>query len=211
MGLFGGTFNPVHYGHLRAAEEARAAFSLDKVIFIPSCNPPLKKHELAMPTDRLEMARLATQSNGCFEVSDLECKREGPSYTVCTLEEVVKDYGGRCNLFFILGLDSFLDIPAWYQAETVISLVNFIVLTRPPLNENAVLQSPYVVERSSEPESTNVVKVKLKSRREAFLLKITSIDISSTRIRQLISSGESVKYLLPENVQSYIIHKGLYK
>jgi nicotinate-nucleotide adenylyltransferase len=213
LGLFGGTFNPVHYGHLRAAEEARAAFSLDKVIFIPSHIPPLKKHGLAPSDDRLEMVRLATESNEHFEVSDLECRRQGPSYTVNTLEEIIKNYGGRYLLYFLLGMDSFLDIPNWYRAEAVISMVNFIVLTRPPVDGNAILKSPYIVERtlvSASSECANAIKVKLKSGREAFLLKITAIDISSTRIRQLAGMGESVKYLLPENVQSYIMNKSLY-
>ncbi|MBF0535644.1 MAG: nicotinate-nucleotide adenylyltransferase [Nitrospirae bacterium] len=212
VGLFGGTFNPVHYGHLRAAEEALSAFSLDKVVFIPSYNPPLKKHGLVPSDDRLEMVRLATDSNERFEVSDIECKREGLSYTIWTLQELVQNYGDRSVLYFILGMDSFLDMPNWYQAEAVISTVNFIILTRPPLNESEILKSPYIdAEALNFSASEGVTKVKLKHTGEAFLLNITALDISSTMIRQLISREESVKYLLPENVQSYIIDKGLYR
>ncbi|QWR76520.1 nicotinate-nucleotide adenylyltransferase [Candidatus Magnetomonas plexicatena] len=212
IGLFGGTFNPVHYGHLRAAEEVLTAFSLEKVVFIPSCNPPLKKQGLAPSDDRLEMVRLAAESNVRFEVSDIESKRQGLSYTIWTLKELLQDYGDHAVLYFILGMDSFLDLPNWYQALDVISTVNFIILTRPPLNENEILKSPYVdADALSFYASKNVTKVKLKHKKDAFLLKVTAIDISSTQIRQLISRGESVKYLLPENVQSYIIHKGLYR
>ena len=114
IGVFGGTFNPIHYGHLRAAEEVREMLAFDKVLFVPSGTPPLKTEDLTDAQKRFEMARLAVAGNGAFEVLDIECKKPKKSYTVETLEVLLTLYEDA-ELYFMLGIDAFLDIPNWWM------------------------------------------------------------------------------------------------
>ena len=214
IGVFGGTFNPIHYGHLRAAEEVKEALAFDKVLFVPSGTPPLKTEDLAGSLDRFEMARLAIAGNRAFEVLDIECRKPQKSYTVETLEALLKLYGDA-ELFFVLGIDAFLDIPNWWMPEKLVSLVNFAVLARPGCRLVDLLESPYIdAERSNlellEKDSREILSLKLKSLREAYLVKITPLDISSSDVRRFIRAGQSIKYLLPENVESFIISHKLY-
>ena len=214
IGVFGGTFNPIHYGHLRAAEEVREMLAFDKVLFVPSGTPPLKTEDLADALKRFEMARLAIAGNRAFDVLDIECKKPEKSYTVDTLEVLLKLYGDA-ELYFMLGVDAFLDIPNWWMPEKLVSMVNFAVLARPGRSFIDLLSSPYmVIEReilkeldSSDGES---LTLRLKSLKEAVLVKITPLDISSSGIRRSIRAGLSIKYLLPENVESFIISNKLY-
>lgn len=214
IGVFGGTFNPIHYGHLRAAEEVKEALTFDKVLFVPSGTPPLKTEDLAGSLDRFEMARLAIAGNRAFEVLDIECRKPQKSYTVETMEALLKLYG-HAELFFMLGIDAFLDIPNWWMPEKLVSLVNFAVLARPGCRLVDLLESPYIdAERSNlellEKDSREILSLKLKSLREAYLVKITPLDISSSDIRRFHRAGQSIKYLLPENVESFIISHKLY-
>ena len=214
IGVFGGTFNPIHYGHLRAAEEVREMFAFDKVLFVPAGTPPLKTEDLTDARRRFEMTRIAIAGNSAFEVLDIECKKPKRSYTVETLEALLKFYG-RAELYFMLGIDAFLDIPNWWMPEKLVSMVNFTVLARPGRSFGDLLLSPYMdVEREilKELDSRDggSLTVGLKSRKEAVLVKITPLDISSSGIRRSIRAGLSIKYLLPENVESFIISHKLY-
>ena len=143
IGIFGGTFNPIHYGHLRAAEEVRTMFGLERIFFIPSGNPPLKRKDLAEAKHRYKMVRMAVRGNPYFEVLDIECNRPGKSYTVNTLELLLKKYTD-VDFYFMVGIDAFLDIPNWREPEKIMSLTNFIVLSRPGNNFEDLLGSPYL-------------------------------------------------------------------
>jgi nicotinate-nucleotide adenylyltransferase len=215
IGIFGGTFNPIHYGHLRAAEEVREKFDLTKVVFIPAKNPPLKARELLKSEHRYKMTELALSGNIFFEISDIEFKRPGKSYSVQTLEELQRIFPDM-DLCFILGIDAFLEIPTWYQSERLLSLADFIVISRPSFRFVDLLSSPYVDGSRNELEKLDKAEAEswrttLKGKRVITALKIPLLDISATEIRRLIREGKSVKYLLPESVESYIISNKLYK
>lgn len=215
VGIFGGTFNPIHYGHLRAAEEVREKLKFDKILFIPSKSPPLKTEAIADAVHRYEMLRLAIFNNRFFELSDIECRLPGKSYTVKTVDELTKTNPGT-RFFFILGIDAFLDIPNWWHPERLIALTNFVIISRPGFKFIDLQTSPYTkINRRILSEldngETETCKIKLKSNKDAILLRLTPIGISSTEIRRLIRQGKSIKYLLPAEVKSYIISNRLYK
>lgn len=206
LGIFGGTFNPVHFGHLRAAEEAKERIGLDKVIFIPSGNPPIKTEDLIEPSHRYTMTRLATDSNVSFVVSDIELRGSEKSYTVKTLQQLIEIYPDD-ELFFILGIDAFLDIPNWWQSDSLISMVDFVLMTRPGFDFVDIADSPYVL----APPSLSYDFWLLVSGKKVFPVEITPLAISSTRIRSLLKDGSSIRYLLPEVVEQYIYEHNLYK
>ena len=236
LGIFGGTFNPIHFGHLRTAEEVRYKLDLDRVIFIPSGNPPLKSLDLTDASHRYAMARLATKSNRYFDVSDIELKQPDKSYTVNTLQKLCELYP-RDELYFILGLDAFLDMPNWWQPERLIRMVEFIVVPRPGFDTADIAKSPYmedsnellVTSNESPPPQPPLVKggseggysslvtrhsllsLKLKGGRNATLVPVTPLGISSTDIRALVKERKSIGYLLPEAVEEYISAHGLYR
>ncbi len=214
LGILGGTFNPIHYGHLVAAEEVYDRLKLDRVLFIPSYLPP-HKHEEDLPSavQRLEMVRLATAGNPHFTVSDIEVKREGKSYTIETIDTLRTIHPGT-ELFFITGLDSFFDIQTWNQWKRLLGLCSFVVLSRPGYRfaglmkidfmkgtskELAKLDGGELVHALFEPEGFNI-----------FLEVIPLYDISSTDIRSRIRQSRTVKYHLPEAVETYIIKNNLY-
>ncbi len=215
IGIFGGTFNPVHYGHLRSAEEIRLIFGLDRIFFVPSGNPPLKRKDLTDAGHRYNMVAIAVKGNPYFEVLDIESTRSGKSYTVNTLEHLLKDYNNT-DFNFILGVDAFLDIPRWHKPEKILSLVNFIVISRPGKSFSELFHSPYLnMKRTSlasldrgEAVRTSAV---LQSGKRVALSAVTPIGISSTDIRAYVKKGASIKYLLPAEVESYIISNNLYK
>jgi len=214
VGIFGGTFNPIHYGHLRAAEEVRERLKFNKILFIPSGSPPLKTEELTDAIHRYRMARLAIVANRYFELSDIECKQPGKSYTVKTVEELKKNSLGM-KFSFILGIDAFLDIINWWHPERLIKLINFVVISRPDFRFIDLQLSPYIsIKKKILKELDNgeleLYTTKLKSNTDAVLLRLTSIGISSTKVRRLLREGKSIKYLLPAEVESYIIANKLY-
>ncbi len=208
--LFGGTFNPIHYGHLRVAEEVREELQLNKVVFIPSSVPPLKKRGLIDAKHRLEMVRIATSGNPYFEVSDVECRRPGKSYTVETLE-YLKDRASLSDPLFILGLDAFLEISLWYKPERLIELCDFVVVNRPPNDILDVKKSEYVKKNSLKMLKDGVYAMDLISGRKVLCVKCTPLWISASEIRERISNKRSIKYLLPESVETYIISHNLYR
>ena len=209
IGVFGGTFNPIHYGHLRAAEETREILGLDKVLFIPSGNPPLKSEDLADALKRYKMVRLAVVRNRSFDVLDIECVKSEKSYTVETLEVLLRQYHDA-ELYFMLGIDAFLDIPNWWRPEQLVSMVNFAVVSRPGREFGEVLSSPYAKTKDLAGSGGESLTLELLSGRKAELVKITPLDISSSDIRRRMRAGRSIKYLLPEEVESFIISNKLY-
>lgn len=214
VGIFGGTFNPIHYGHLRAAEEVREKLDLTKIIFIPSMNPPLKNQALLGPEHRYKMTELAIAENRFFEISDIEYKMPGKSYSVHTVE-ALKGIYRDATLYFILGIDAFIEIPKWWQPERLVSLVDFIIISRPFFKFGTLISSPFIhsnkddLERLDKGELESC-RLKLKSNREVIALRTSLLDISASEIRSRTREGKSIKYLLPETVESYIIANRLY-
>lgn len=186
----GGTFNPIHIGHLEVASRVLKIFNLKKVIFIPTGNPPHKNaSEIISAEHRLNMIKLAIAGREGFEVSDMEIKRKGKSYTLDTIKQIEKSYGNDADIYFIAGVDSVLDLPNWRNPLEILSAVHFIAVERP--------------------------KFSLSKLEEGYRKKITavegiSIDISSSDIRNRIKEGKDVKKLIPESVEKYIRNNGLY-
>jgi len=218
LGVFGGTFNPIHYGHLRAAEEVRERLSLDKVFFVPAGNPPLKHADIADFRHRLQMTRSAVASHEGFEVLDIEGQRPEKSYPVDTAEELSRMYP-QDEVSFIIGVDAFCDIPHWREPDRLVSMIDFIIISRPGHTFLELESSPYIDierERLLQLDSEDggayslVVESRLKGGRSASMLNITPLGISATAVRALVSSGGSVRYLLPEIVESYIMTNGLF-
>ncbi|RCX16924.1 nicotinate-nucleotide adenylyltransferase [Anaerobacterium chartisolvens] len=197
IGIAGGTFNPIHYGHLILAENVREIFHLDKVIFIPSGVPPHKNTlEVASARHRLNMVKLAVESNPFFDVSDMEIERAGYTYTVDTLLYLKNLYGEDSRLFFITGADVILDLHTWKDYRRVFTLCEFIATVRPGYEEEK-FQNRLDFLKEEYGAAINLVKAPL-------------IEISSTAIRERIVCGKSIKYMVPEAVEGYVVENRLY-
>jgi len=211
LGIFGGTFDPIHLGHCRAAEEMGQEFNLDKVFLIPAASPPHKSKEPVSPfQDRLEMARLAVGRRGLLEVLDIEGNRTGFSYSIQTLKEIDNLFGGRAELFFILGVDAFLEIETWRDYSNLFHYAHFVVISRGDLGRKDLEPVLRHLEPLT-PVNDDPDTLKLNTGKTLFLRAATLMDISSTQIRRLVSSGKSIRFLVPELVMSYIEEKGLYR
>lgn len=194
IGLFGGTFNPIHIGHLTIAEEARAAAALDEVIFIPSGESYLKDPaEIASREDRYAMTKLACGER--FKVSDMETKREGPSYTAVTCQEFHKARP-EDELFLILGADSLMEIERWRDPQAIFDAVTLLSFTRGGQDADAF-------RRQAE-----VLRQRYGARIQ--IIDVFSLELSSTAIRRWVAQGHAVRYLVTEPVYRYIREKGLY-
>jgi nicotinate-nucleotide adenylyltransferase len=213
LGVLGGTFNPIHYGHLRAAEEAGEKLSLDRVLFAPAGNPPLKSSDLADAEKRFAMVKAAVEDNPRFEASDIELGG-GTSYTVETIERLRDRYPGE-RFFFILGIDAFMELPQWKDPERLVRSTDFVILKRPGHSFTDLSATPFVeipapeLERL-ERDALESLAVPLPGGREATLLNITPLGISASMIRTLLRGGRSIKYLLPESVELFIMTDGLF-
>ena len=211
LGLFGGTFNPIHYGHLRTAEEVVEALGLTRLWFIPAALPPHKSGQLLTPFEmRLEMTRLAVGRHPRIMVSDIEGRRPGKSYSIETLRQVRQEQGRDWELYFILGLDAILEITTWKDYAELFTLCNFVVLDRPGYDRS---QLEAVLRREVHPQCQPLpggTGFQHPSGYKIFLLATTLMDISATRIRRLVGEGRSSRYLLPEKVRRYIIKNKLY-
>ncbi len=195
IGIMGGTFDPIHYGHLLAAEEARFRFSMNKVIFVPCGIPPHKKSYAVTPAEhRYAMTVLATASNPRFVVSRIEIDRPGPSYAVDTLRAFRQMFGEGGELFFITGVDAVLEILTWKDKGELVRLCRFIAVTRPG----------YDVRQLSDRLPSDYLE-------RIIPLVIPGMDVSSTLIRQRVRAGEPIRYLTPDAVCDYIVKHGLYK
>lgn len=198
LGIMGGTFDPIHFGHLVTAEAVRDQFKLDKVIFVPSGNPPHKvKRNITDKRIRYLMTILATVTNPYFEVSPIEIEREGYTYTIDTLKEFKKIYGEDAQIFFITGADAILEILTWKNSEDLLKMCNFVAATRPG----------YACDTISE----KIDYIKTLYNKDIFQVTVPSLAISSTDIRNRVYEGRPIKYLLPEPVERYIEKSGLYK
>jgi nicotinate-nucleotide adenylyltransferase len=207
IGLFGGTFDPIHLAHLRAAQEVKEAFHLSEVIFILAAVPPHKvAHPLIAAADRWEMVKLAIADNPAFTLSDVETRREGTSYSVETISYYRRTLAQGAELFFILGADAFCEIKTWKGYPQLFTLCDFIVMSRPGIDS---LQAPIFTSAGFQQETRDCFRH--PSGNAVFILDVTPYGISSTEIRRLAEEGKAITYLVPAAVEAYIIKKGLYQ
>ena len=196
IGIMGGTFDPIHMGHLITAEMVRADAHLDEILFIPSARPPHKDGaRAASAEDRLIMTAYAVAENPHFSVSDIELRRDGPSYTVDTIAELRENLDGA-ELFFITGADAMNDLYRWHEPKRLLQSCQFIVATR----QGAPLDELLIAEKFTAEE-----------RRHIHVLMTPHLEISSSVIRTRIRAGLSVRYLVPRAVEEYIERRGLYR
>jgi nicotinate-nucleotide adenylyltransferase len=214
IGILGGTFNPIHYGHLAAAEEIWSRLKLDHVLFVPSFLPPHKQDEvIPSAAQRQEMVALAIAGNPHFSLSDIEVKREGMSYSVDTVAELLHLHPAT-DFFFITGLDSFLEIQTWKEWERLLSLCRFIVLSRPGYAFTDLASINFMHKAAEKLHALDQRELKRAvleiGSGTVYLEQIPLYDISSTDIRQRVRQGRTIKYLLPECVETYIIKNKIY-
>jgi len=212
VGIMGGTFNPIHFGHLRAAQEVAESLQLAQVIFMPAAKPPHKSEVGLVSFDhRWHMLELAMEGNPLFVLSDLEYQRPGISYSVETLTQLAKERGGSEELYFVLGLDAFLELPTWKSYRELFSLCHFVVVARPgfsPESLDAMLKTQVSASYSFDFQVQGYLHPSLHT---VYYREVTLLDISSSTIRQLLAEGGTVRYLLPKKVEEYIQQQGLYQ
>jgi len=218
IGLFGGTFNPIHHGHLRAAKEVQEGFNLQKLYLIPSALPPHKDmQDVVSASDRINMTRLAVQDLPDFIISDVELNRAGPSYTIDTVRYFKDQLESDSTLFLILGLDAFLEIDTWKSYKQLFQMIPMIVMTRP---------LPAVGSNHVEWNSmTEIIQTKISGSYQfsekqdcyhhdrqypVYRHTISMLDISGTKIRSLVQQKRSIRFLVPARVENYIHERGLY-
>ena len=191
IAVMGGTFNPIHYAHLISAEQVRTGLDYDKILFIPSARPPHKVADanIIEPEHRYQMVLLAITENPHFEVSRIEVERAGPSYTIETLKALKELYGATTELAWIIGADSLIEYKVWRDFDEVLAQCVMIATTRPNYDLN---------------------RVPLEIRKRVTAFPITGVDISATTIRERVRKGLSIRYLVPEGVQTYIDRHQLY-
>ncbi|MGE5558171.1 MAG: nicotinate-nucleotide adenylyltransferase [Bacillota bacterium] len=195
-GLMGGTFDPIHIGHLLAAETVREEFALERVIFIPSAHPPHKRIEQVTPAAiRYKMVKLAVRNHRSFAISDCELKRKGPSFTVDTLSFFHGEFP-EAEFYFITGADALFELVSWKDMEKLFSLCSFVGVTRHGYNlDNALHEHPSLQQY----------------RHKMHFLEIPKVEISSTYIRQRRADEKSIKYLVPPAVERFIVSRRLYR
>jgi len=196
IGIMGGTFDPIHTGHLVTAEVVRIEYNLEKVLFIPAANPPHKQNSQVTPSiHRYNMAVMATDSNSYFEVSPIELERPGLSYTIDTVLALIEKYGKNTDFYFITGADAVLELPTWKNIDQLLDMCYFIAATRP----GCVCNIDDIIK-----------KFGVKGRQRIQRLPTPKLEISSTDIRERVRRGRSIKYIVPDCVECYILKEGLY-
>lgn len=196
LGIMGGTFDPIHIGHLACAEQARDAFDLDAVIFVPAGNPVFKKDAHVTPAAmRLQMCRLAVASNPAFDVSAIEIERGGDTYTVDTLRQLRAHYPENVELYFITGADAMMSIIKWRDSAAIAGLAYLIAVTRPGF----VMTEAYKRELVEHADF------------DVRYLQMTALSISSSMLREWVAQGRSIRYLTTLGVVDYVRSKGLYR
>ena len=215
IGLLGGTFDPVHNGHLAVADHVQQALGLDSIWFIPAALPPHKAghadgRDITSFAHRLAMLDRAIAENSSFVVSDIEAKRSTPSYSIDTINILIPRIGDQVELYFIIGADAFLEIDTWKRYKELPSLVNFVVISRPTYSPDKVGEvihhnfAGYKSDPSHETWSS-------PNRKGSFILQqMEPVPISSTEIRERVRRGEDITGLVPQVVEDYIKKQGLY-
>jgi nicotinate-nucleotide adenylyltransferase len=210
IGLMGGTFNPIHCGHLRIAEEALKLCGLDRVLFIPAADPPHKPLAGEVPfAVRCEMVRMAIAGDSAFELSELEGDREGKSYSIDTIE-LFRRQRSADSLYFIIGSDSFFEIGLWHRYAEIFRSCNLIVVERPGRPVAKPLEALPVAIRGEFDYNENLCRLQHESGQHVHILKGRPLDISSTEIRCLVAAGSPITNLVPPVVEAYIKDQRIY-
>jgi nicotinate-nucleotide adenylyltransferase len=207
LGILGGTFDPIHFGHLRSALEVLQALQLSEIRFIPCREPPHREKPVALAEQRLALVEQAIADQTGFVVDDRELDREGPSYTRHTLASLRKDMP-ETPLYLLLGMDAFVNLPTWYRWQEIPELAHIVVMHRPgsELSFSQELTDLIVRYRCNDPEA-----LRGKIAGHLVFQPVTQLDISATQIRHLLAQGDSPRYLLPDVVWAYIRSQGLYQ
>ncbi|MGA1841830.1 MAG: nicotinate-nucleotide adenylyltransferase [bacterium] len=217
IGIFGGTFNPIHVGHLIVAEHIRECFRLTGIYFVPSAIPPHKEGPVLEGKHRLKMVALATYSNPFFYTSSMEVDRGGRSYTIDTVCQMRRELGEGHTFYFILGADAFRDISTWKDCAQLLQSCRFIVISRPGAKIGKIAEDLSITLKK---HNLNLA-LKIIGRKEAFqdidlhaadifFVPVPKIDISSSIIRKMIRTGKSIRYQVPDEVEQYIVKNRLY-
>lgn len=212
IGVYGGTFNPIHVAHLILAEEIRERFRLDRVLFVPSGAPPHKSGSFPEGRRRLEMVRKAVAGNSAFTALDLEVKRRGPSFTIETLREIRRRSGGEWELFFLIGMDAFTEITTWHRSGELLDFAHFVIFPRPGYS----LEDPgRYVPREWKTEAPlrprrGIRRIPVAGKKSLFLAETLSLPVSASAIRRRVREGRSITYLVPGAVERYIRRHDLY-
>ena len=199
IGLLGGTFDPIHYGHLVIAEEVVAVLHLDEMVFIPAGQPPHKSgHSVTAVEHRVAMLELAIASNPHFAISLVDVERSGPSYTVETLQRLREEWGTNVALYFVIGWDSLEELPLWYDPIGILEQLTYLVAARRP----GYLEEPGYIEQ---------LEARLPGIKQRLLvIPVPQLAISATELRQRVAEGRPIKYQTPEAVERYITEHNLY-
>ena len=212
IGILGGTFDPIHYGHLRLAEEAADACGLARVLLIPAALPNLRTAPRTPAHHRLDMARLAAEGNPRLQADGRELKREGTSYTVDTLTSLRAEFGASCPLCLILGADAFLRLPAWSRWLKLFELAHIVVATRPGYDLNATAgQAAELGAEWHRRKAVDPAELRGQPAGAITSIEIPLLEISATDLRSRLARGTSVRYLLPPAVLDYISAHHLYE
>ena len=199
IGVLGGTFNPIHIGHLIMAEEVCKHHHLSRVIFIPAYIPPHKYvNNLTDAIHRYQMVKAAVNENDKFEISDLEIRREGKSYTIDTVQEILHHYGEDCEVFLIMGADSLNELELWKNIKKLSQLCHFVIVNRPGYSTDTSDKLAELI------GNENILDI------ERLRIEIEPVGVSSTEIRKRLKDGIEIKGLVPECVEAYIEEYGLY-
>jgi nicotinate-nucleotide adenylyltransferase len=200
FGVMGGSFDPVHIGHLSIAQQIMNGLKLEQVILLPAATPPHKNHEMASAADRLEMCQLATHNMHGLSESYFEIKKGGVSYTVETAKLIRDAYGPDVQIYFVIGSDSLADLPQWFKINELLELIDFAIADR---RETPIKEALW------QQISTSLGK-QAEDKLRTGVVSIQRVDISSTLIRQLLKNGEKIPGYLRRDVEEYIRKKGLY-
>ena len=217
LGLLGGSFNTVHNGHLAIAHQTREALGLDQILFIPASHPPHKQSgSLAPAQDRYEMVRLAIASDPSLAISDVEIRRPGKSYSIDTIRLLQQEHGAHTQLFFLIGLDAFLDFPTWREPLTLLELCPFVVLSRPGLSFRSLstmaLLPPVQQSPLADLDTGRISQLEVPLGKQRLIcLQLPPCAVSASDIRSRIRRGLPMANLLPPLVESYILQHHLYQ
>ncbi len=197
IGIMGGTFDPIHYGHLVLAEQIRTQFELDRVVFIPAGRPPHKQDmDITSSHHRYSMTLLATITHPYFEVSKIEIENKNVSYTINTIRKLKSMYNSNTELYFITGADALNELETWKEPEELLKLCRFVAATRPGIDVKKLKEK---IEYLNKKYNSQII-----------ITDVPALAISSTDIRKRIKSGKSIKYIIPETVEHYIYKNNLY-
>jgi nicotinate-nucleotide adenylyltransferase len=211
VGVFGGTFDPIHYGHLRLAEELADRLALAQVRIIPARVPPHRATPKVTSEHRLEMARLACADNPRFQVDERECRRQGASYTVDTLLELRGELGSAAPLALLMGVDAYLALATWSRWEQLFELAHLVIAHRPGFELDTGELPPALADQTSTRLCRDPSLLRLTPAGAVLTVDIPPLDISGTAIRAALREGRSARYLLPDSVLDYIGQNLLYK